>query len=61
MKPAKIILITVFTVLAGAFALSAAPINFSEVSLWVRARETDQSILREVATASFTESAEWPM
>jgi hypothetical protein len=30
-------------------AVTAAPINFSEVSLWVRARETDQSIVREVA------------
>ncbi len=29
-------------------AITAAPINFSEVSLWVRARETDQSIVREV-------------
>jgi len=29
-------------------AVTAAPINFSEVSLWVRARETDQSIVREV-------------
>jgi hypothetical protein len=48
MQPTKILLVTVFTVLAGAFALNAAPINYSEVSLWVRARETDQSILREV-------------
>ena len=30
-------------------AVTAAPINFSEVSLWVRARETDQSIVREVS------------
>ena len=29
-------------------AVTAAPINFNEVSLWVRARETDQSIVREV-------------
>jgi hypothetical protein len=29
--------------------VTAAPINFSEVSLWVRARETDQSIVREVS------------
>lgn len=49
MNRTKIILVTVFTVLAGAFALDAAPINFGEVSLWVRARETDQSILREVS------------
>jgi hypothetical protein len=48
MHSTKIILITVFTVLAGAFALSAAPINFNEVSLWVRAKETDKSILTEV-------------
>lgn len=49
MHSTKILLVTVFTVLAGAFALSAAPINFGEVSLWVRARETDQSILRQVS------------
>lgn len=30
-------------------AVTAAPIKFGEVSLWVRARETDQSILREVS------------
>lgn len=30
-------------------ALTAAPINFNEVSLWVRARETDNSIVREVS------------
>ena len=30
-------------------AVTAAPINFSEVSLWVRARETDQSIVNEVS------------
>ena len=30
-------------------AVTAAPINFSEVSLWVRARETDQSIVHEVS------------
>lgn len=29
-------------------AVTAAPINFSEVSLWVRARETDKSIVNEV-------------
>ena len=28
--------------------LTAAPIKFGELSLWVRARDTDQSILREV-------------
>ncbi len=30
-------------------AATAAPINFGELSLWVRARDTDQSILREVS------------
>ena len=49
MHSTKILLVTVFTVLASAFALSAAPINFGEVSLWVRARQTDKSILREVS------------
>jgi hypothetical protein len=49
MHSTKILLVTVFTVLAGAFAATAAPINFGEVSLWVRSRETDQSILREVS------------
>jgi hypothetical protein len=29
-------------------AVTAAPIKFGEISLWVRARDTDQSILREV-------------
>jgi len=49
MQPTKILLVTVFTVLAGAMALTAAPINFNEVSLWVRAKETDSSIVREVS------------
>ena len=49
MNSTKILLVTVFTVFAGAIALTAAPVNFSEVSLWVRARETDQSIVREVS------------
>jgi hypothetical protein len=48
MNSTKILLVTVLTVFAGAIALTAAPMNFSEVSLWVRARETDQSIVREV-------------
>lgn len=48
MHSTKIILATAFAVLASASALSAAPVNFGEVSLWVRARDTDQSILREV-------------
>jgi hypothetical protein len=49
MHSTKIILITAITVLAGAIGLSAAPVNFNEVSLWVRARETDKSILTEVS------------
>jgi hypothetical protein len=49
MQPTKILLVTVFAVLAGVMAATAAPINFSELSLWVRARDTDQSILREVS------------
>jgi hypothetical protein len=51
MKPytTKNLTLTVFIVLATAMAVTAAPINFSEVSLWVRARETDQSIVREVS------------
>jgi hypothetical protein len=48
MQPTKILLATAITVFAGAMALSAAPINFSEVSLWVRVKETDKSILNEV-------------
>lgn len=44
----KIILVTAITVLAGAFSALAAPVNFNEVSLWVRAKETDKSILSEV-------------
>lgn len=30
-------------------AATAAPIKFGEISLWVRAKDTDQSILREVS------------
>jgi hypothetical protein len=50
MKPytTKNLMLTIFLVLAAAMAVTAAPVNFSEVSLWVRARETDQSIVREV-------------
>lgn len=50
MKPCttKTLILTTFTVLTLAMAVTAAPVNFSEVSLWVRARETDQSIVREV-------------
>jgi hypothetical protein len=43
-----------FIVLATAMAVTAAPVNFSEVSLWVRARETDQSIVREVRQRKLT-------
>ena len=42
------ILVTAIAVLAGAFNAFAAPVNFNEVSLWVRAKETDKSILNEV-------------
>ena len=48
MHSTKIILITAITVLAGAFSALAAPVNFNEVSLWVRAKETDKSILNEL-------------
>lgn len=39
----------IFAAFAGVITVTAAPINFGEVSLWVRARETDQSIVREVS------------
>src|ERR1041384_6956674 len=48
MHSTKIILVTDITVLAGAISALAAPVNFNEVSLWVRAKETDKSILNEV-------------
>src|ERR1041384_5079018 len=48
MHSTKIILVTAITVLAGAMSALAAPVNFNEVSLWVRAKETDKSILNEV-------------
>ena len=48
MHSTKIILITAITVLAGAISSLAAPVNFNEVSLWVRAKETDKSILNEL-------------
>jgi hypothetical protein len=38
----------IFAAFAGAITIMAAPVNFNEVSLWVRARETDRSIVREV-------------
>ncbi len=49
MHSTKIILITAIVVLAGVTGLTAAPINFNEVSLWVRAKQTDKSILTEVS------------
>ena len=49
MHSTKIILVTAITILAGAVGLTAAPMNFNEVSLWVRAKETDKSILTEVS------------
>ena len=48
MHSTKIILVTAITVLAGAISVLAAPVNFNEVSLWVRAKESDKSILNEV-------------
>jgi len=49
MHSTKILLVTAIFILAGAIGLSAAPVNFNEVSLWVRARQTDKSILTEVS------------
>jgi hypothetical protein len=56
MKPCttKNLMFTIVIVLAAAMAVTAAPVNFSEVSLWVRARETDQSIVREVSQRKLT-------
>jgi hypothetical protein len=48
MHSTKILLVTAIAVLAGAVSSFAAPVNFNEVSLWVRAKETDKSILNEV-------------
>lgn len=48
MNSTKIILVTAIAVLAGTVSAFAAPINFNEVSLWVRAKETDKTILNEV-------------
>src|SRR4051812_12522834 len=48
MHSTKIILVTAIAVLAGAFSAFAAPVNFNEVSLWVRAKETDKTILAEI-------------
>src|SRR3954447_9280162 len=48
MHSTKIILVTAITVLAGALSAFAAPVNFNEVSLWVRAKDTDKTILNEL-------------
>jgi hypothetical protein len=48
MTTTKIILVTAITVLAGAISALAAPVNFNEVSLWVRAKDSDKSIMNEV-------------
>src|SRR3954465_9526172 len=48
MHSTKIILVTAIAVLAGALSAFAAPVNFNEVSLWVRAKETDKTILNEL-------------
>jgi hypothetical protein len=56
MHSTKIILITAIVVLAGAIGLTAAPMNFNEVSLWVRAKETDKSILSEVSQRKLARS-----
>lgn len=48
MHSTKILLVTAITILAGTFTALAAPISFNEVSLWVRAKQTDKSILSEV-------------
>jgi hypothetical protein len=48
MHSTKIILATAITVFAGAISALAAPVNFNEVSLWVRAKETDKTIQTEV-------------
>ena len=45
----SICIISISVALAAAITAAAQPINFSEVSLWVRARESDQSIVREVS------------
>jgi hypothetical protein len=48
MHSAKIMLVTAIAVLSGALNAIAAPVNFNELSLWIRAKETDKTILREV-------------
>src|SRR4051812_28870491 len=56
MQPTKIILVTAIAILAGAISLPAAPMNFNEVSLWVRAKETDKAILSEVSQRKLTKA-----
>jgi len=41
--------LSILVALATAITAMARPTDFSEVSLWVRARETDHSIVREVS------------
>src|SRR3954467_14022781 len=48
MHSTKIMLVMAIAVLTGSFSAFAASVNFNEVSLWVRAKETDKTILREV-------------
>jgi len=48
MHSTKMMLVTAIAVLTGSFVCFGAPVNFNEVSLWVRAKETDKTILREV-------------
>jgi hypothetical protein len=45
---------SILVALATVFTATARPTDFSEVSLWVRARETDQSIVREVSQRKLT-------
>jgi hypothetical protein len=56
MQPTKIILVTAIAIIAGAISLPAAPMNFNEVSLWVRAKETDKAILSEVGQRKLTKA-----
>src|SRR2546423_11169438 len=56
MNRTKIILVTAIVVLAGTIGLTAAPVNFNEVSLWVRSKDTDKSILAEVSQRKLTKA-----
>src|ERR1044072_3176778 len=44
-----ITILTTLTALAIAMSVSARPVDFSEVSLWVRVQETDLSIVQQVS------------